>query len=186
MRARFVRAENVLKPSARPARFEGACGPAGAAVVATLVAALAPNSPATRGGLPTQGRVVRIGDSAVATWLEVLAALQNAVAAGATEVEVAVAQGDEPPQIYTLPLDADSGKLITATYPAPMLPLVLSPQNAVTTTLQTRNPFIAMPLSSFMTSSTSATWNAMPSSAARATWAAVVPRVIPAMRPRAY
>ena len=37
-----------------------------------------------------------------------------------------------------------------------------------------------------MASSTSATWKAMPSSAARARWPAVVPRVSPAMVPRAY
>ncbi len=43
-----------------------------------------------------------------------------------------------------------------------------------------------MPESSFITSSTSATWKAIPSSAARARWPAVVPRVRPVMVPRAY
>ena len=50
----------------------------------------------------------------------------------------------------------------------------------------TRNSCTGMPESSCITSSTSATWKAMPSSAARAMWPAVVPRVRPVMVPRAY
>ena len=55
-----------------------------------------------------------------------------------------------------------------------------------------RKPFVLAPPSARSTSTppgsrsrTSATWNAIPSSAARTTWARVVPRVIPLITPRA-
>ena len=50
----------------------------------------------------------------------------------------------------------------------------------------TRSSVRSMPASSRMASSRSATWNAMLSSAARAMWPAVVPRVMPTIVPRAY
>ena len=110
----------------------------------TSLSAIVPGSPASEAGVPPQGRVVAVAGKEVSSWLEVLAALQDAVSAGAGEVQVSVAQGEAPPQTYTLKLDAVTGALVTATVPVPVLPLVLDPQNLVTTTLQTSNPLTAI------------------------------------------